>query len=395
MHAPHRLLDLPLGAALLLALSTSCGISLDARYDTAVAPGTDAAGVTIQAITPNYGSIHGGTQVVITATGLEGEVKVFFGNARLDVTPLSATQVQVTTPDAGAALSVDVTVRSDLGEDVWQSGYAFSDSGPVDPGTGGDTGNGLIGGLIELSRTQVACPTCLNMPGEFDVQAGFALHSPTNTSWSASLPPIGSCALNPPSNGPSVTRLDLGQWAYLRSGSTNLPLLRTNATGGVTYLASNLQVNDYISNAAYEIEVPSGGGGVAPFTLTNALRAAEGFDSIGPYELMYGGEAGAFTAQVSGSSQVFTWSPAGAGDDFVVDLGAYDAYTGDYLGHVVCRGNDSGSMVVPTGSYMTPPLLLTVGLYRRKITRTASPIDGSTIEAIATSGFLGTASMDY
>ncbi len=388
----------PIAATAILA--TACAASLDATRDPYLddtsAPDVGDA-LTITAITPNYGSIHGGDDITVQVANLQGTAEIFFGNANLDVTKLDATTFVVTTPNAGAPLSVDVIVRGDNGEDVWPSGFTFSDSGPPPDtggtgGTGGPGPTGNVGGFIEFSRTQVACPSCLGFPAEFSVQAGAAFHAPISGSWNDWLPPVGQCAVDPDTTPPTGSYIDAGSIAYLKSGSTTIAL--TNS-GTASYLAEGLPLNDYISNGSYTLEVPSPGGSLGAFTQANAVVAAEGFDSITPFELLYGGEAGAFTAQVSSVGQTFTWSPAGSGDAFVIDLGAYDYYSGAYIGKVVCHGADTGSMYIPTSNFMDAPLLLTVGMYRRKYTYTTNPATGDTIEAVATAGYLGTAAMEF
>ncbi len=387
--------------ASLLAMS-ACGVGLEAAngFDTGDAPLYD--GLTVTDIEPNWGPIYGGTDVTIGLANLEGVPEVFFGNAKLDVVVLDTETIMVTSPNAGSAFSVDVTVRTDADEDVVISGFTFSDTGPPpdtgDTDTDTDTGppvgsTGLTGGFIELSRTQVACPTCLGFPGEFSIQAGAAFHAPISGSWDDWMPPKGQCVLNPSSAPPVGAFVNVGDYAYLKSGSTTIPLVGSASTSGagISYTADNIPLNDYISNASYELDVPGSTG----FNVVNALQAAEGYSSIGPLELMYSGEAGSFQAQVSSISQTFTWAPAGSGDGFVIDLGVYDYYTGAPLGTLFCHGNDTGSMTIPTGDYMDPPLLLTVGMYRRKKTSAVNPTDGSTIEAVATAGFLGTAVMEF
>lgn len=384
-----------------LLVLAACGIGLEANngWDSAEEPLYD--GLTIVSISPDWGPTYGGTDVTITLANFEGTAEVFFGNAVLPVTAIDAETIQVTSPNAGAAFAVDVTVRTETDEAVLPAGFTFSDTGPP-PDTGGDTDDppvgptGLVGGFIELSRTQIACPSCLGFPGEFSVQAGAAFHAPITGSWDDWMPPQGQCVLNPSSSPPVGAFVDVGDYAYLKSGSTTIPLIGSpSSTGaGMSYTADNLPVNDYIANGAYNLDVP-GSGTTAGFNIVGAVQAAEGYTGITPYEMMYSGEAGSFQAQVSSAGQTFTWAPAGSGDGFVIDIGVYDYYSGAPLGTLFCHGPDTGSMYIPMGDYMDAPLLLTVGMYRRKKTTAINPVDGSTIEAVATAGFLGTAVMEY
>lgn len=370
-----------------LPLLAGCGLAgLDPYVDTDELSGS----VRVDAVEPAWGPPEGGTAVTISGAGFDGQVQVWFGNAEVGATRLDAGTLLVSTPAAGVEATVDVTVRSELGEAVLEGGFTFDDDAPDDTDDTVD-GTGLVGGMIEFSLLQIACPSCFGMASDLDVYANAAFHDPVNASWTAWLPAVGTCAVNPSATVPSAARIDVGEWVYLTSGSRSVGLRKKSGADGLLYEATGLGAEDYVRNASYGLSA-SDGGSIGAFDVKNALLTPQGFDSLTPVEMLYVDQTSAFAAQIRRSGQAFTWSPSGGGGTFVILIAAYSGSTGDYLGQALCRDADDGSMTVPGSALSAFPAnsLLAIYLYRYEIGAAVLPGNGSTIESIATVGVLGT-----
>jgi hypothetical protein len=338
--------------------------------------------------------------VTITGSGFEGTVTVSFGNAPVTATRLDTSSIVVTSPYAGFEAVVDLTVSSELGSTTLPGGFAYANSEPIDTGGGDDSGeqddtgvspSGLSGGLIELNLFQIACPDCLGYTSDIDVSAAMQLHAPTSGSWLGWLPNSGSCTLNPSPNVPNGRSLDMGEWAYLTSGSISIGMRKSVSGSDITYKATGLGNEDVARTAQYALTLPEDGD-IPAFEMPNALLTPQGFIDIQPYELLYTEIRDAFSARISQSGQLFTWANSGGSGSFVIMVDAYNSQTGSYLGSVLCQGPDNGSMNVPGGYLGGFPVnsLLVVTMVRYQNGSFVRPYDGATIESSAKIGVIGT-----
>ncbi|MEO4000559.1 IPT/TIG domain-containing protein [Mesorhizobium sp. CAU 1732] len=122
----------------------------------------------IAAVSPNSGSVNGGTQVTITGTGFTANATVDIGgNPAATVTFVSSTQIRAVTPP-GAAGAADVLVTTDGGSVTEPSAFTYGvaptiaalspASGPAAGGTSVTiTGTGFTAGTsVSIDGTQVA-----------------------------------------------------------------------------------------------------------------------------------------------------------------------------------------------------------------------------------------------
>ncbi len=379
----------------------------------------DDGAVVILSVEPDRGPPEGGTAVVIEGEGFTDDAEVYFGELDVDATRLDETHIVAVSPALGIEATVSLEVRGALGEAEWPNGFLYTDgeddSGTTtttwdsDSDTDSDsdsdadsdadtdtdtttpgTGVGMIGGVIEFSRTQIACPACIGAASEFDVYAMARIHEPSNGSWTDWMPYNGSCQNDPAPVTPGELGYDLGSWIYLTVGSESLGLRSQNDTG-TTYDAGALSVDDYISNASYTLEVPDGGV-FGSFSVPNAVLAPDGFSDIQPFEMLYTNPASAFSASISQSGQTFTWDPYGGSGTFVILISVYSSDGVTYYGSVMCQDGDTGSMYVPGGYLGGYPRgsLVTVTLVRYQIERFVVPFNGSEVESVGKSGVLGT-----
>jgi hypothetical protein len=325
-------------APLLAATLAGCGLGFEP-----IGTADDSAGaVTIESIDPSWGPPEGGTVVAITGTGFEGTVEVLFGAAGVSATRTDE-GLLVTTPAANMEVTVDVTVRSDLGEAVAEDGYTFSNDAPDDD-TGGPVGG--VGGLVEFQDLLVACDMCFSKGstapgGVVYVSANAAFHSPVDGSWYDWMPQSGSCVSDPRSNPLSSSYLDAGEWVYLASGSVEVGMRKDQATNPV-YVSSNLTQADFVETAGYDLSV-SGGPDLGAFDANDALETPQSFDSVTPSELLNDARS-AFAPVVMASGTTFSWTPSGGNGSFFAEIDAYNAAGTTLLGSTVCLGPDNGSM---------------------------------------------------
>lgn len=355
------------------------------------AEGRDGA-VRIEEISPGWGPVGGGTEVTIVGEGLEGRVSVAFGRAEVDAVRIAADTILVTTPDAGAPMTVDVTVRSDLGEDTLRDGFSFGEGGTGggDTGSGGSGGGSSgVGGLVELSMLVYGCPSCFGLSQQSFVSANAVFHDAVRRSWLAWLPEVGSCTAEV-SPQPAASRfLDAGEWVYLSAGSTSLGLRGTVDADGARYEAAGLSASDFLRSAAFDLRA-LGGADVDGFEAVDAVRTPQGFDDLQPIDILNDG-ALAFSAAIPRTGATFTWAPSGGDGTFVVLLQVFRADGSALVGNVLCRGADNGRLTVP-GSFLSGfprNALVAVTLQRYQIGNFPLP-GGATGEAVATLGAVGT-----
>ncbi|MCB9743223.1 MAG: IPT/TIG domain-containing protein [Alphaproteobacteria bacterium] len=397
----------------LLTLLGGCQYGLDSIDSVPLATDSEDEGdqrcagqpVCITELSPDWGPTSGGTQVTVRGVGFGPGPSIFFGNAELDVTVTGTDELVITTPGVPVEGGVDVRVDGRDGSYTLTDGFTYSDSGPPDTGSGGDDSGGgggddsgevqptgQTGGLIEATYTVVGCPACFNMSDYLSSSVVAVFHTPVNASWYDWLGPQGGCVQNPTRGGLASQGYDLGQWAYLSSGSTSLSLRRESTQGLTIYNTGPLGQYDIPRNAAMDFSV-AGGGNLGAFELADVVETSEGFSDIQPVAIL-NDQNNAFGASVQSGNATFTWSPNSLAESFVVGVGVYNR-GGSFLGEVVCHTSDSGRFTVPAGYLQGYPSgsLLAIEMYRLQRAEVVNPADGSTVEGSFTIGVLGTGTL--
>lgn len=378
---------------LLLAACGSLGLT------SATPSQAEEEGLTVEAIDPAWGFPSETTEVTITGNAMDTATAVLFGRSEVGITRLDDRTVVVTAPALGFEAVVDVTVVGEGEEVTVAGGFTYADEEPEDTDTDGDdtdgntAADGKIGGLVQMSLVQYACPTCFEpaLPA-LDVYATGAFHEPTRNGWFDWLPAEGACATNPSGSAPSSSFLDAGEWMYLTSGSRAIAM---RAASDHLFASTGLDESDFVRNAAYALSLTEGGSGLDAFDVTDAITTPQAIRSLTPTELLYTSPRDAFSARIPKNNATFTWGPTGGGGSFVVEVQVYDARSGSGLGTVVCRGPDNGSLTVPSSALSSYPSgsLLVVGLHRYLIGTFDRPDNGSEIDTLATFGVVGTGSL--
>lgn len=350
----------------------------------------------IAAIEPAWGFPSEETEVVVSGSGLEAATAVKFGRSEVSFSEIDG-ELVVTAPALGFEAVVDVTVVTPDGEVTAAGGFTYADEEPEDTDgddTGGDDSDGntdadgKIGGLVQMTLVQYACPTCFEpaLP-DVDVYANAAFHAPTRDGWLDWLPAEGSCASNPSGGAPASTFEDAGEYAYLTAGR----VIALRAASDHVFASSGLDEADYVRNAAYDIDI-DGGSGLGAFEVTDAITTPQSISSVTPAELLYTSPRDAFSALIRKNNATFQWGPTGGGGSFVIELQVYSGSSGAALGSVICRGPDNGALTVPasTLSSYPPGSLLVVGMHRYVIGTFDRPDNGSEVDTLASFGVVGT-----
>lgn len=155
----------------------------------------DAANATVTNISPDNGSVAGGTNVTLTGTNMNGTTGVTFGGvAATAVTVVGATSVTCTTGAHAVAGVVDVVLTDERGDVTVANGFTYKDAADltatsITPDTGDAAGgtavvivgtnlNGLTGITFDgaaatdvevVSATEVHCVTPAGSAGTADV----------------------------------------------------------------------------------------------------------------------------------------------------------------------------------------------------------------------------------
>jgi hypothetical protein len=129
----------------------------------------------IQSVSPNSGSMAGGTAVTISGTGFStfGTTTVTFGGlAATDVVVASGVAITCTTPAHGEGV-VDVAVTNDFGSDTLAAGYTFNSLPPPPSISGLLPEHGVAGGGTAVTITGADFTTSVDTTVTFGgTQAG-------------------------------------------------------------------------------------------------------------------------------------------------------------------------------------------------------------------------------
>ena len=82
-------------------------------------------------------------------------------------------------------------------------------------------------------------------------------------------------------------------------------------------------------------------------------------------------------------------------DSYVVNIQVFNTSGSAVLGDVVCAGDDSGSLTVPSSmlSGFPPGSLLAIYFYRWNTNEQVDPVSGHTIQGLSAFGGLGTGTL--
>lgn len=364
------------------------------------------ASVCITGVSPDWGPPEGGTGVELTGWGFTDAPSVFFGAYPIDtITSFGDDRLVFTTPSSSVEAAIDVSVQSSAGDYTSYDAFTYTNTEPdadtdadSDTDTDADadsdsdadvTPSGKVAGAVELSYLAYACPDIFGLADQLQFSVAAVFHSPISGSWYDDLPPQGSCDSSYSNVPPATSYDDLGQWAYLSTGSNSLDLRRTSIDGQPYYIASGLSQTDLVKNSAWDLSVPDG-----DVDVEDVLRTTSGFDSISPATLA-NDCSGAFAARIAKSGASFTWAPSGSSDEFILWLQFYDPSTGTQTGELICNAEDNGGATLPSSvlsAYSTNSLVV-VNMWRRQVESAVNDSDGHTYESASVIGLVGTGTL--
>jgi hypothetical protein len=380
-----------------------CGFGLTDPSGNTPAGDDSGAVLTIDHVDPGWGLTDSDTELTITGSGFEQVSTVNVGYADVSFTVVDDGTLVTTAPALFYEETVEITLAG--GGQTASAGFQYTNEDPdtdtdtdVDADTDADAdtdtdlpGAGKTGGLLQLSLVQIACPDCIGATSDLEVSAQAGFHDPERGGWLDWLPSEGACVTDPSITSPASSFLDAGEWLYLTSGSRSVAL--RSATDNI-FAADGLDEADFVRNAAYDLQIPSGGADIDAFSVTDAITTPQAISELTPLEILYTTTRDAFSARISRSGTTFTWGPSGGSGTFLVVLTVYNSAGTALLGEVTCRGADNGRMNVPSSALNFPNgSLVLVGMYRYTIGSFERPDDGSSVDTVASFGVLGTGSI--
>ncbi len=363
-------------------------VSFDTGYDTDDVPLADFV---VSDIEPNFGSPTGGTSVVISGNGFEGDVLVSFGNLEVDITVIDPQTILLETPSSPSEGQVDVTVESDLGVETLENGFTYTNAAPDEPqdtdtddtqdtnttDTGSTQSTGLTGGLVEMWRKLYACPDCFTpaFPQQ-SIEASVSIHDPAQGSWISWLPPLNTC-LPVLTYADLGTSLDLGQ-VSLVGGPSPVGLTFDSQSGSYTNM--NVSQSAFEYNTIYGLESNL-------ISFQSILQTPSMPEIIEPSGML---DPQGFVQPFSKSNFAIFWGPTGTSDTILFLLEVY-GQDGSY-DTVTCLTTDSGGLGLDPSllSAFTANDMLVLSLYRMQLTGAIHPDNGSTVEAVSAVGVIGT-----
>jgi len=283
--------------------------------------------------------------------------------------------------DADADADADTDADADADADADTDADADADADPAP--------DGYVTGLVDFLYNVNACPECVDPPAEtLEITSNARFHVATPGSWTAWLPPLGTCVRDPVRSPLASVGINLGNWAYLNSGtSTSIGMSLDVSTN--TYKSSALDMSVWLNASSYDLSLPEAG-----VDVMGALVTPGGFDELQPIGILNGADT-AFTQTISAEDAWFAWAPAGISDGISISLLVFDGYTFAAKGELLCWAADTGSFVIPPSYFYSPTPysvddLMFIGIHRYRTTTSISPVDGGIIEAVAKKGAMGT-----
>jgi len=204
----------------------------------------------------------------------------------------------------------------------------------------------LVIGFVEYSLIQVSCPSCFGMFNEITTTQYARFHEPTGANHYAWVPREDEGCRQYYDSPVSATNVDVGGSIVLVSGNYTHSLSKNYDSTGVIYngIPQNTDAG-YVRDAYYDIIID----GMA--VSDESFQSLHGFDYIEPYTMLYTDMSYAYQAPINKTNNLFSWGPSGDQDSFfTVQVSVYSWDGSSYYGTVICRGEDTGQLVIP-GSY--------------------------------------------
>ena len=228
-------------------------------------------------------------------------------------------------------------------------------------------------GLARYHFKQIACPACVGVPGEFDIQAYLKLHYPTTGDYFSHLQYVNGCTTNLFDSSVSAQPASYsGNPSFQGYGQP----IQLYPIGQNEWQITGLYEYQYERQTQHTVAIDG-------VSVPNAFLTVEGFDWIEPYTLLWVDPSYAFEAPIYRSGATFTWGPVVPNTQFEVIIAVYSWDGSQFLGAVSCLEDDTGSIFVPP-TYLqsfSPGSLTAVHLIRHRMGSVVSPDLGGTLQS--------------
>jgi len=347
---------------------TDADSDADTDADSDADADADADAIAITALTPDYGTTAGGTEVVITGGPFDSTARAWVGESEATVLSAAPAELRVRTgPSAETgAVAVEVETASGQGRQTQRFTYWGDATGMA----------GAIGEVTLARRVGSYWEPGGTTEGGF-AQVYLLAEGASVEWWQLFAPALDDCETEAYAPPVEVALMDPGVARItLEAPAAGVSLaLDWDAEGGV-FTSESVSSSNFLSGQSYAL---AGFGVVGlPAGQTPNFLAAPGLPSVTSPSI-----AGSSPPNIS-RNPTFTWSPGGA--DFVlIRLSMWNSAGTDYAETIQCVAVDDGSFVVDTGLFSTWPTSrqLDVDLGFAKATRGALPWNAGQSRVVA------------
>ncbi len=300
---------------------------------------SDADGLSVNSVTPAYGTTAGNAQVVIAGGPFDDTVSVRFGGSAATIDSVTASQIHVHTPSASAEGAVDVQVSTSAGSGTLTSGFYYLEDGA------GKTGVLGAHSWYHYVGTYWGSPP----PTDFGF-SDFTFIVPETVDYgkyfyAASL---DTCSANYSYSGPDVYIYDFGLTsAGLSAPDGSTITLPWDNTAGL-FLLDSISNAQFQQAGSYDLQTVTSSS-FPSFAMSNILRTPSSFSVSSP------AITGSSVPNLPQAGINFTWTGTG-GDYILIEIGMFNSGGTGYQTDVTCAVRDDGSFTVPSSVWTSWPV---------------------------------------
>jgi IPT/TIG domain len=332
----------------------------DADTDTDTDTDTDPGGITIDRVSPGYGSTAGGTQVTIEGGPFDSSALVRFGGTAADVVTVGNNELVVETPSASAEGYVDVTVATDDGSGSLTSGFQYLTDG-----------TGLAGamGTVEWVHYNGSYWD----GGTTDYGSAYIIFTePTDAHWWDIYAPLDSCEDESYEFSGDIYAIDQSVSSITLTPSTGSAITATWDANYYGYLDDTLANNQFSQNGSYDLGTVTGDY-YPPFSVSGFVKTPTSFSVSTP------AISGTTPPNIT-RSQTINWT-AGSADRVLIMMGLVNSAGTDYDQFIYCVATDDGAFAVPSSTWTSWPSDRQVNIWVGKAMESGALLDFNNSES--------------
>ena len=329
----------------------------------------DKQDISIQTVSPPYGTSAGGTVVTLTGGPFDSSAQVSFADQTAQVSSVSGDTITCRTPTYGSEALVNVTVETDDGWGRSMEAFTYFQDGAGVQGSLGIFQWLAYDGAYFAEYTELVdfgfAYTTLIVPQAYDYASFFA-------------PGFDQCASSYSGGGASVYvyTLDVSSIRLESAGGTSLALPWVE--DDLYFTDEDVAESSFRRFASYDLQ-PISSATLPGLAVEDYLHT--------PYELDITAPAinGSAINSLGAGDLTFRWQVEGPGDFVTIELYMLNAAGDDLQYEISCLASDDGSFTVPTSVWPAYPSDRGVWVYS---TRWQSP-SGILPSNASTSGMVG------